>query len=70
LGELRHRNQKDANAEAISFIDKVELEALKAVKDGLVTNSDVKMFIDEAITRLKTEISDEINRNPETGSID
>jgi hypothetical protein len=42
LGELRHKKPKDANAEAISFIDKVGLQTLKAVKDGLVTNSDVK----------------------------
>ena len=61
------RNQEDANTEAISFIDKVGAsEALKAIKDGLITNSDVKMLIyDEALTRLKTEISDEMNNNPE-----
>lgn len=61
------RNQQEANDEAIAFIDKVGAsEALKAIKDGLITNSDVKMLIyDEALTRLKTEISDEINNNPE-----
>jgi len=61
------RNQEDANTEAMDFIDKVGAsEALKAIKDGLITNSDVKMLIyDEALTRLKTEISDEINNNPE-----
>jgi len=61
------RNQQEANDEAMAFIDKVGAsEALKAIKDGLITNSDVKMLIyDEALTRLKTEISDEINNNPE-----
>lgn len=61
------RNQEEANDEAMAFIDKVGAsEALKAIKDGLITNSDVKMLIyDEAITRLKTEISDEMDNNPE-----
>jgi hypothetical protein len=60
------RNQQEANDEAMAFIDKVGAsEALKAIKDGLITNSDVKMLIyDEALTRLKTEISDEIDNNP------
>jgi hypothetical protein len=61
------RSQKEADAEAIAFIDKVgAAAALKAVQDGLIKNMDVKMLIyDEALTRLKVEISDEISRNPE-----
>ena len=61
------RNQQEANDEAMAFIDKVGAsEALKAIKDSLITNSDVKMLIyDEALTQLKTEISDEVDNNPE-----
>lgn len=66
-GDYYVRNQEAANEEAMSFIDKVGAsEALKAVQDGLIKNSDIKILIyDEALTRLKDEISTEIEKSPE-----
>lgn len=61
------RNQKEVHEAAITFIEKVGIaEALKAVQEGKVKNLDLKMLIyDEAITRLKEEISNEVEKNPE-----
>lgn len=67
LNDLRNdydiRNQKEADSFANKFIETVGLpEALRAAKDGLIENNDIKFLVySEGLDQLKNEIDNETN---------